>query len=58
VSLQPVVVDDAVRFVSREPGLVVLLAILLGTVFFLYLFLRRTILSLREGYDDAREGRR
>jgi hypothetical protein len=55
--MQPAVVDAIVRFVTREPGLVLILAVILGFVFFVYLLLRRTVLSLRDGYDEAREGR-
>ncbi|MFC6990020.1 hypothetical protein ACFQJD_17340 [Haloplanus sp. GCM10025708] len=36
-----------------DPVLLGLIAVMLLLVFFAYLFVRRTLLSLREGYDEA-----
>jgi hypothetical protein len=46
-------VDTAIEFMVSHPALVGLLALLLGFVFFSYLFIRRTLTGLREGYDEA-----
>lgn len=48
------VVDGIVDFVAGEPVFLILLVALLGFVFFMYLLLRRTVLGLREGFDDGR----
>ncbi|MFC4357018.1 hypothetical protein ACFO0N_03535 [Halobium salinum] len=40
-----------------DPVFVGLLVVILGLVFFLYLMARRTLLGLREGYDQGRGGR-
>jgi hypothetical protein len=46
-------VDTVFEFVVSHPALVGLLAVLLGFVFFSYLFIRRILTGLREGYDDG-----
>jgi hypothetical protein len=44
---------DAVDFVLANPIFVGFVVLLLLFVFFGYLFVRRTLLGLREGYDDG-----
>ncbi|WP_303704064.1 hypothetical protein [Haloquadratum walsbyi] len=46
-------VDTVVEFVVSHPALIVLLAMLLGFTFFSYLFIRRILTGLREGYDES-----
>jgi hypothetical protein len=53
----PAQLDAVVDFVADEPVFVGLVVALLLFVFFMYLFLRRTILGMREGYDDAYRGK-
>ncbi len=36
---------------------VFLLALVLGTIFFLYFLLRRSLAGLRQGYDEGRRDR-
>ncbi len=50
----PLVVDGLVDFLAGNPVFVGLLALLLLFVFFGYLLVRRTLLGLSEGYDEAR----
>ncbi|POG56775.1 hypothetical protein AUR65_002815 [Haloferax marisrubri] len=50
----PLVVDGLVDFLAGNPVFVGLLAALLLFVFFGYLLVRRTLLGLSEGYDEAR----
>lgn len=54
---RPAVVDAIVDFVAREPVLVGLMIVMLLFVFFTYLFLRRTVASMREGFDEGYRGR-
>ena len=53
----PAQVDVVVDFVASNPALVVLLVFLLGFVFFAYLFIRRTMTGLRDGYDEGYRGK-
>jgi len=53
----PAQIDAVVDFIASNPALVILLAFLLGFVFFAYLFVRRTLTGLREGFDDGYEGK-
>ncbi|MFB6092649.1 MAG: hypothetical protein ABEK02_06535 [Haloquadratum sp.] len=46
-------VDVVVDFVASNPALIVLVVLLLGFVFFAYLFVRRTMSGLRDGYDEG-----
>ncbi|WP_191965405.1 MULTISPECIES: hypothetical protein [Haloferax] len=50
----PLVVDGIVDFLAGDPVFTGLLIVMLLFVFFAYLLVRRTLLGLREGYDDAR----
>lgn len=50
-------VDVVVDFVASNPALVILLVFLLGFVFFAYLFVRRTLTGLREGFDEGYDGK-
>ncbi|WP_162832761.1 MULTISPECIES: hypothetical protein [Haloferax] len=50
----PLVVDGLVDFLAGDPVFVGLLVALLLFVFFGYLLVRRTLLGLSEGYDEAR----
>ncbi|ELZ76044.1 hypothetical protein C453_03509 [Haloferax elongans ATCC BAA-1513] len=49
------VVDGIVDFLAGDPVFTGLLVLMLLFVFFAYLLVRRTLLGLREGYDDARK---
>ncbi|MFB6108060.1 MAG: hypothetical protein ABEJ82_04350 [Haloplanus sp.] len=40
-------------FTFDDPVFLGLVALMVLLVFFVYLLIRRTLLSLREGYDDA-----
>ncbi|WP_263969973.1 DUF7859 family protein [Halosegnis rubeus] len=40
--------------VNVDPVLVVIIALLLGVVLFVYLFIRRTLLAFSEGMRDSR----
>ncbi len=42
------------RMVNVDPVLVVIIALLLGVVLFVYLFIRRTLLAFSEGIRDSR----
>lgn len=46
-------VDAVVSFVTDEPALVGIMALMVVVVFVVYLFLRRTLLSVREGYESG-----
>lgn len=46
-----------VDFVAANPVFTALLAFILVFLFFSYLFVRRTLLSLREGYRSGRSER-
>ncbi|MGQ4556330.1 DUF7859 family protein [Halobellus sp. GM3] len=53
----PAQVDVVVDFVASNPALVVLVVFLLGFVFFAYLFVRRTLTGLRDGFDEGYRGK-
>ena len=53
----PAVIDALVDFVAREPVLAGLMLVILLVVFFAYLFMRKTVSSMREGFDDAYRGK-
>jgi len=53
----PAQVDVVTDFVASNPALVVLVVFLLGFVFFAFLFVRRTLSGLREGYDEGYRGK-
>jgi hypothetical protein len=53
----PVVLEGVVEFVTNDPILFGLLLAMVTLVFFVYLFIRRTLTSVREGYDDALRGK-
>ncbi|WP_081927059.1 DUF7859 family protein [Halobellus rufus] len=53
----PAQIDAVVDFVASNPALVVLLVFLLGFVFFAYLFVRRTLTGLRDGFDEGYRGK-
>ncbi|EMA02730.1 hypothetical protein C439_09105 [Haloferax mediterranei ATCC 33500] len=50
----PLVVDGIVDFLVGDPVFTGLLVAILLFVFFAYLLVRRTLLGLSEGYDEAR----
>ncbi|ADQ68481.1 hypothetical protein GL213_14585 [Halogeometricum borinquense] len=49
--------DDFVEFVLSEPVFVGFLVLLLLFVFFAYLFVRRTLMGMREGFDEGYRGK-
>lgn len=49
--------NTVVDFLARNPLFVVVLVGLLGFLFFMYLLVRRTVLGLREGYEEGQRGR-
>lgn len=49
----PAVLDGLVEFVARDPLLVGIVVVMLAVVFFVYLFVRRTMMNAREGYEEA-----
>lgn len=53
----PAQIDAVVDFAASNPALIVLLVFLLGFVFFAYLFVRRTLTGLRDGYDEGYRGK-
>ena len=53
----PAQVDVVVDFAASNPALIILVALLLGFVFFAYLFVRRTLTGLRDGFDDGYRGK-
>ena len=53
----PAQVDVVTDFVASNPALIILLVFLLGFVFFAFLFVRRTLSGLREGYDEGYRGK-
>ena len=53
----PAQVDVVTDFVASNPALVVLVVFLLTFVFFAFLFVRRTLSGLREGYDEGYRGK-
>lgn len=52
----PLVVDQVLDYASKNPVLVGLVVVMLTFVFLVYLFVRRTLLGLREGYQKGRGG--
>ena len=52
--LQAGQIDGVVEFFVSRPLVTGLLVVMLAFVFFTYLFVRRTLLGLREGYDSGR----
>jgi len=55
--VDPAQVDVVVDFIASNPALIVLLVFLLGFVFFAYLFVRRTLTGLRDGFDEGYRGK-
>ncbi|MFB6252412.1 MAG: hypothetical protein ABEI27_12145 [Halobellus sp.] len=53
----PAQVDVAVDFIASNPALILLVAFLLTFVFFAYLFVRRTLTGLRDGFDEGYRGK-
>jgi hypothetical protein len=53
----PAQIDVVTDFVASNPALIVLVVFLLGFVFFAFLFVRRTLSGLREGYDEGYRGK-
>jgi len=49
----PLQLGGVVDFVAREPVLAGLMVVILLFVFFAYLFMRRTVMNMREGFDEA-----
>lgn len=49
----PAQIDIVTDFIASNPTLVVLVVLLLGFVFFAFLFVRRTLTGLREGFDEG-----
>ena len=45
--------DGVVEFFASDPIFAGLVVVMLLFVFFVYLFVRRTLTGLRQGYDDA-----
>ncbi|MFC6826865.1 hypothetical protein [Halopelagius fulvigenes] len=50
-------VDGFFQFVAGNPVLVGLVVVLLAFVFFMYLFVRRTLTGLRDGFDEGYRGK-
>lgn len=48
--------DPVFDFAGQNPIFVGLVAVMLLFIFFMYLFVRRTLLGLREGYEQGRRG--
>ncbi|GAA0215037.1 hypothetical protein GCM10009000_032330 [Halobacterium noricense] len=48
------VVDTLIDAVAANPGLTIILVVLLALVFGAYLFIRRIVVSAAEGYDQGR----
>ncbi|WP_435184802.1 hypothetical protein [Halobellus sp. EA9] len=53
----PAQVDAVVDFAASNPALILLVVFLLGFVFFAYLFVRRTLTGLRDGFDEGYRGK-
>lgn len=51
-----VALQGVVDFLVQNPVFTGLLIVMLLFVFFSYLFIRRTLTGLREGYDQGRRG--
>ncbi|MEF8827218.1 MAG: hypothetical protein V5A34_06200 [Halapricum sp.] len=52
--MNPIVALFSVFGTEVDPVLVVIVAIMLGFVFYVYLFLRRTVTGFQEGMDQSR----
>ncbi|MFB6089956.1 MAG: hypothetical protein ABEJ97_02750 [Halobellus sp.] len=53
----PAQLDAVVDFAASNPALIVLVVFLLTFVFFAYLFVRRTLTGLRDGFDEGYRGK-
>ncbi|MFC7204846.1 hypothetical protein ACFQJC_15120 [Haloferax namakaokahaiae] len=51
---RPLFVDGVIDFLAGDPVFTGLLVVMLLFVFFGYLLVRRTLLGLREGFDEGR----
>ncbi|MXR41702.1 hypothetical protein GRX01_10175 [Halobaculum sp. WSA2] len=49
------VVDTLIDAVAANPGLTIILVVLLALVFGAYLFIRRIVVNVAEGYDQGRQ---
>jgi hypothetical protein len=49
------IAGEALDFLVSNPLFTVVLAGMLGFVFFMYLLVRRTVLGLREGYESGKD---
>lgn len=54
--MSSLVLQGTLDFFAQRPVFTGLLILMLLFVFFSYLFLRRTLTGLREGYDQGRGG--
>jgi hypothetical protein len=50
-------VGGLVDFVVEDPLFVGLVVVILAFVFFMYLFVRRTVTGLRDGFDEGYRGK-
>ncbi len=50
-------ISNILDFVLAHPDLIGFVALILGFVFVAYLFVRRTLTGLREGFDDGYKGK-
>lgn len=48
-------IEGIIEFFASNPIFTGLLVAMLAFVFFMYLLVRRTVLGLREGFDQGRE---
>ena len=55
--LSVAVATGVVDTLTNDPILVALVLVLLLAVFFGYLWIRRTLMNLRDGYEDAYRGK-
>jgi len=53
----PAQIGVVTDFVASNPALVVLVVFLLAFVFFAFLFVRRTLTGLRDGFDEGYRGK-
>jgi len=49
----PTQLGGVVDYVAREPVLAGLMIVILLFVFGAYLFMRRTVMNMRQGYDES-----
>lgn len=54
-SADMVIVDTLVDAVAANPALTVILVVLLALVFGGYIFLRRIVVNVAEGYDQGKQ---